>query len=388
MSKNLKKDDENYVWTNSDVKLVFKDISFQAQDEYAYVKSVDDIMYLYYTVEIYVLKEKEENDEVIHYWDLLIRKNTYDFPNIINLQRILHYYLEDKIPEEECNIVHFYYGNEIIEDRVGYQHFMNTDGFLSDDYYQVERMIIKEDLQEVERCYSIYAGASKDIQGGTTTIGVKTQVSEEELSSLYDCITCFLNSAIKRNNKEVKEELIKKAYFVDEYNRLVKTEEGKIVEIFVEGTKLDMLGVRCGDLYSEDFFSKTYHNVTIKKIDKNEITITGGYCNHRNEDYNKSNKTVSLPITNIIFAFSACSDEILKMNEEDIAEDFKNILTQEELHEIKTETLKNSYARWHDVIVDRYIMFREEHPFEKVKEQHQKNVETAIKTVLKLLKKK
>lgn len=390
MSKySYKKVNGKYIWTSPEMKLIFKDISFQAHDEYGYVKSIDDILYLYYIVEIYVKKEKYENGKCIHYWDLVTKRQTHDFPNLLGLHEILHCYLENNIPEEECRLIHFYNCNKIIKNRIAYKHSMDTDGFFSDDYYQVERMIIKENNKEIKRYYSLYVGGASDIQGGNTTIGVKTPVLESGLRSLYACITDFLNDAIKKNNEETRKKLLKKPYYVDSQNRLIKTENGKIKEMLIENTKLDMLEVYCGDLTSEDFYSQTYNHVTISKINKDEITIMGGYCNHRNQEYNELPiRQISLPISNLIFTFHACCDEILKMNEEEIAEDFKNLLTDKELNEIKSKTLKESYSNWYDVIVDRYIVYRDEHPFKQVKEEHRKNVEVAIRTILKILKKK
>ncbi|MCM1326790.1 MAG: hypothetical protein NC094_08090 [Bacteroidales bacterium] len=74
------------------------------------------------------------------------------------------------------------------------------------------------------------------------------------------------------------------------------------------------------------------------------------------------------------------------MDEQGIAENLKTVLTLEELAEIKNSDVEEIYQKWYEVIVDRYIIFSEKHPFRKVKKDEHKNAMEAVRTVIKMLK--
>ena len=78
---------KKYIWENEEVKIEFSNGSFQGFDEYAYVKSTKDIMYLYYTMAIY----KRINNG----WKMIGITNTHDFPHILDFITIAKFMLNE-----------------------------------------------------------------------------------------------------------------------------------------------------------------------------------------------------------------------------------------------------------------------------------------------------
>lgn len=385
----FRKENGTYTWIGPELKLVFSNLSFQANDEYGFLESVNGILYLYYTIEIYAKQYSYDDEgEEIYSWRFISKKNTYDFPTITELQYILKQYLENKVSIDECRLIHYYHCGEIMKDRIGYIHSMDTGSSFYDDCYQIERIIDKEHNREISRNYYLYAGCSIDPQGGGASVGIKTRISEGGLRCLYQCITEFLNEGIQKHNNINRETLSKAEYSIDKNNRLLKIENGKITQLFLEGEEIDSVCIYVGDLNSENFHSESYNNVILSKFNKNEVTIKNGYCKHGNENYNnlKENRMISFPTKNIIYVFTKIEEPILSLNEENIAEDFRKVLTEEELNQIKISTLEEMYQKWYEVIVNRYIIFRDEHHFKSIKEDKIENKKEAINTILKLLK--
>lgn len=385
----FKKSKGKYIWQSPELKLVFSDMTFQAHDDYGYVSSTEDFLYLYYTVEIYVLhRDYDKNGKTTRHWKLVTAKSTYDFPSITILQWILQQYVNNKIPEEDCGVIHYYDDGEIREDRIGYVYSMDTDSWFCEDYYQVERLIIKEHDKEIGREYSLYAGSSIDFHGGSPSIGVKATISESGIQCLLTCVTEFLNDGIDDHNKAIREFLSDETYSVDTAGRIVKTENGKVTEMFLKNDIVSSIYVYCGDLNSDSFYSDTYHHVKISDITKNGITITGGYCERLSKDYNEEdveNRKLFVSCKNIFHIFSDITEQVLALDEQGIADEFRTVLTQEELAEMKNSDVEEMYQKWYEVIVDRYIIFRDEHPFRKIKKDDRKNAMEAVRTVIKIL---
>lgn len=385
----FKKSKGKYIWQGPELKLVFSSMTFQAFDDCGYVNSTEDILYLYYTVEIYVHERGyDKNGKVTRHWKLVTSKSTYDFPAITILQQILQHYVNDDIPEEDCGVIHYYDDGEILEDRIGYVYSMDTDRWFCEDYYQVERLIIKEQDKEIRREYSLYAGTSIDFQGGSPSIGVKATISENGIQCLLTCVTEFLNDGIDAHNQAIREFLSHETYSVDTAGRIVKTENGKVTEIFVKNDVVDSVHIYCGDLNSDSFYSETYHHAKISDITENGITITGGYCQRDYDDYNEEdveNRKLFISCKNIFYIFSDITEKVLALDEQGIANEFRTVLTGDELAEIKNSDVEGMYQKWYEVIVDRYIIFRDEHPFRKIKKNAQKNAMEAVRTVIKIL---
>ncbi len=385
-----KKENGTYTWISPEMKLVFSKMSFQAHDEYGYVKNINEIMYLYYTVEVFAKKHFYDDNGRRHYrWNPIASKNASDFPTITELQYILEQYLEDKIPLEDCRLIHYYHRGEMLKNRVGYVHSMDTDGFFYDDAYNLKRIIVKENDREIQRYYSLYVGCSIDPQGGGASIGMRMDISEAGLRCLYQCIIEFLEEGIKRSNEAVRRHLSKEEYSVDDNNRLIRMEDEKITELFMEGEKIDGIIFYKGDLNSDSFYSESYNDVTLSKFTKDEITFTGGYSDHKNEEYNKlepKDRIITAPLKNIVYMCTNIEEPTLSMNEEDIANDLKKVLTKEELEEIKNSSISEMNQKWYGMIVDRYIIFRDEHHFKQLKKDERENKTEAVNTILKLLK--
>ncbi|MCM1186435.1 MAG: hypothetical protein NC251_12675 [Lachnoclostridium sp.] len=79
-------------------------------------------------------------------------------------------------------------------------------------------------------------------------------------------------------------------------------------------------------------------------------------------------------------------EQVPALDEQGITEDLKTVLTPEELAEIKSSDVEEMYQKWYAVIVDRYIMFSEKHPFRKIKKDAHKNVMEVVRTIIKMLK--
>ncbi|MCM1326323.1 MAG: hypothetical protein NC094_04230 [Bacteroidales bacterium] len=374
-----------YTWQSPDLKLVFSDISFQPHDECGYVNQTENgIMYLYYTVQVYAgYYGYDKKGSRRHKWQLITSKRTYDFPALQALQSILKAYLDDEIPEESCQ-------TEYYDCREYDIYSMETGSWFYDDYYQVERTIIKEDDRETERGYSLFAGSSMAPPGHGACVGVKVSVAEEGIRILLQCVTEFLEDAIASYNQNLRKSLEKEGYAVDGESRIIRTDNGKAVEMFVKGDIVYDISIYCGDLNSDSFYSEAYRYVKISEIHEDTITITGGYCERdKNEVYNKNeqkDRKQTIFVKNIISIWADVSDEVLALDERGIAEDLRTVLTKGEWEEIQNSDAEEMYQKWFEMIADRYIIYREEHPFQKVKKNDRDNAEEAVRTVIKLIK--
>lgn len=379
-----------FIFYTPQIKIVFSKMSYQAYDEYSYIKDENAFMHLYYNVEIFAKKYVyyEDGEETFR-WRSIASKSTFDFPSIIGLKYMLQEYLEDKVPLEDCRLVHYYHCGEIVKDRVAYVHSYGTDECLYDDAYRLERTIVHNNNYEIKREYSLYVGCALDFQGGGASVGVKMDLPELGLRCLYHCITEFIEDGIRKGNEAVREELKTRYYSVDEYDRLIRKEDGKITEIFKKNEKVWSICFYKGDLDSDNFSSEDYNDVILYDFTKDSISFYGGYNEHGNEDYNKIEKEdrrLTIPVKNIIHIFVEHEDAIFNMNEEDIANDLRTVFTKEELEEIKNSNIDAMDEKWSEMIIDRYIIFRE-HPFQKLLEDEHENHREAVKTILKLLKK-
>lgn len=372
------------------IKIVFSKMSYQAYDEYSYIKDENSFMHLYYNVEIFAKKYVYNKDgEEGFRWRSIASKYAFDFPSIIGLKYMLQEYLEDKVPLEDCRLVHYYHCGEIVKDRVAYVHSYGTDECLYDDAYRLERTIVHSNNHEIKREYSLYVGCALDCQGGGASVGVKMDIPESGLRCLYCCITEFIEDGIRKGNEAVREELKTRDYSVDEYDRLIRKEDGKITEIFKKGEKIWSICFYKGDLDSDNFSSEDYNDVILADFAKDSISFYDGYNEQGNEDYNKIEKEdrrLTIPVKNIIHIFVEHKDAIFNMNEEDIANDLRTVFTKEELEEIQNSDIDDMDEKWSEMIIDRYIIFRE-HPFQKLLEDEHENHREAVKTILKLLKK-
>lgn len=375
-----------YIWQSQDMKLVFSDASFQAFDDCAYVKDVNNILYLYYDVDIYSHSYiYNKNGKECKNWNKVASVKTYDFPTILQLQSMLNKMLNEEIALEDCRKINYYAHNEF--DSIGYEYICRTEGFFCDDHYQITRILRKKEGISDNISYMFYAGASIDSQGSISSIGMTTYSTEEGMKKLLECVNTFIKDTIDKHNENVREynkENIN-TYMKFGENRMLCTKKGDEA-IFTINEKLNSITTIENDLDSNDFYSEKYKNVQIKSIDEDGIVICNGYLCKGDENFIKDiEKNVKISYKKIISVYNEIDDTVLHYNEMQIIEDFiNNILTDFELEEFEKNDLKYLYDKWGNIIIDRYWMFRTEHNFETfIKEKDmEENVHNAIEFIL------
>ena len=391
------KDGDSFIWENHDLKLVFSNSSFQAHDDFGYTKSIKDIMYLYYNVAIYKDKISYDfDDEECHSWEKLTEQSVYDFPTIEQLQFILNKMLNEEIKEEDCRKITYYMPSKegyIPSGSVGYEFTMESEGFVTEDYYKITRVLKKDKEGKIEDIdYSLFVGTNFG-SNPTASVGVNyTKLTEKDLKALYKCVNRFIENAIEEHNKhlfETHKEAIES--FSLRSGMLFEINNDKILNIYEVGQICDIY-MADNDITNKDMHSIEYHNVKIEEIKNDSIIVSGGYKQKEYEIENYEGKE-EIPFSRMLDVFSYISENVntehrLKFSEEEIISDFYSILDDEAKKEFANKDIDFLFRKWVDAICDRSWMCREEHNFkEYVKDEgNHENVLFIIKNIVHKLK--
>ena len=84
------------VWKNGELKIVFSEPSIQAHGGVVFAESARDILYYYYTVEVF--KKVKSN------WKKEFDVSTYDFPALLAAVKIIECILEDDFTDESWQV--------------------------------------------------------------------------------------------------------------------------------------------------------------------------------------------------------------------------------------------------------------------------------------------
>ena len=389
----FKKKNGKFIWKNKSAKIVFKKLSFQASDDYAYVENTNQIMYMYYTVDIYQKKVKYYQKKGIEckFWDKISSAHAYDFPCLEQLRLYLEKVLGD-IPLEECRKIQYYHNGELLDDIIGYEWKGTSEGFACDDYYEVEKTIVLEEGENKKEDFSLYFGSPTQLCGegsSFTYSGIKLDyVTREGIELLLRCINEFFEHGIKKHNKKIKERNLQSMNsFYVMWNKLYQNEDGHLDSIYVENEKVDEIISLVGNIEGTDYHSIEYKDTIIAKITPEYLLLKGGYTiddNHNTEQIEEM-----CILTNTILFIMDKDNGRIKFNEDEIANDFIKYLSETEINEMKAVTWNGIYNKWKEVLIQRYWMCCDVKERFKTKVEdkgHNENAYDAAKEVSRVLK--
>jgi hypothetical protein len=416
MNFKYKNKNGEFIWKNNTIKIVFSNPTFQAINEYICVKSMSEILYYYYTVSIY-----RRNDKYNEYgiknkekWKLVARRSTYDFPCIEQLVEILEDILKKDIKLKECQKLTYYCrgndGKYEPSGNVGYEYRRRTEGFACDDFYEITKTLIRDedksfkdgDLSpygkpmyhdEDREKFSIYIGCSYDSQGDINSEGVRQdKLTREDLEKLLKCVNDFIDYSISIHNESVfkSNEIENQSYEIKEN----KIYQYKIEDDKINKNKIDSLyyvGMLCSNIVvlkngenPEEAKSIDFYNTTIDSIENDGFTVIGGNYKEDNDEYIQIENPIKINLNEVIYIFDDVNDKQLSYNEDEIAEDFVDILTQNEKDEFKEKTNQELFSKWCEAIINKTWVCRDEHHLEKrvKKDKNHNNVKEAVKVII------
>lgn len=171
-----------------------------------YIKSVDEIMYYYYSINIFLDEEDEDgNGNKVVKRRNIFSSDAYDFPKVQNLAPAIDY-----IVKEDCPIVLEDYRNDGFHRLIKYNQ-LELDDMNVEYFYRIERYdySVKQSCEEEYKHWTKY----------------KVTISEGFLNSGWSDKKCYGSSIYLDNlNKEELLQLRDVAndfvqYSIDEYNR-------------------------------------------------------------------------------------------------------------------------------------------------------------------------
>lgn len=324
-------------WESDFMVLEFSEPSIQGISSFIKLESEKDIMYYYYTVKIFKkVAEWTDNDEEIIKWKLVAKRHTHDFPNLLDLKYIIEYQLEDDTTINGQKL-------EYRDGDTRYQKIMSTTGFACDDFYEIKK-IVESDGKDFG--YTVYVGTTFDRQGDLNSVGIRTPyVDRNDIHQLLNCVSAFVKYSIDEENK-----------IIDSYISAYEVKNNKIYEYGIDENGVNKNKIEnihtIGDILDIDIVINnkeySYYKVVISEISNEQITLNNG-------DTIKPNS--------IVFISNNPTDEMVHYKETEIAQDFINVLSDEEKQEFinyNTETLMNKYKM---AIIDRTAMCMDEHQF-------------------------
>ena len=160
-------ENNKHIWSNDSIKLVFSNPSIQAHDDYSFVENINDILYYYYTIEIYkkvYYRWDENRDEPVYKWSLVAKRNTHDWPCIEQLLYILEYM-------KDLDIVLNGEKHEYQSGNVKYSKHFHTEGFACDDFYEITKYVNEDGKVD---SYVVYIGCTFNTNGDLNSAGIRT----------------------------------------------------------------------------------------------------------------------------------------------------------------------------------------------------------------------
>lgn len=334
----FKKEYNKFRWESDFMALEFSNPSIQGFSEFVHLKSEEDILHYYYNVKIFkkITIDWDDNNKEIMQWELVSERSTYDFPTILQLKWILEYQLKDNTMLDGQKI-------EYIDGDVRYSKVMSTGGIACDDFYDITKIV---DSEGKDFCYIVYVGVTFDVQGDLNSTGIKTPyVYKEDIEKLLKCVVDFIQYSIDETNKKI--DAWKDAYRIKN-NKIYRYDldengiiEDSIESIYAVGDSLEITTI-----------------INNKEVDYDEAVIS-----IINEDNIVLDDGDIIALESIAFLSHIPADERLNYNEDEIAQEFKSILSDEEKEEFikcSTEFLLNKYKM---CIINRTEMCMDEHKF-------------------------
>lgn len=370
-------DKDIFIWDGDNVRVIFSDPSFQPHNEYGYVKSIKNILYNYYNIDIFKKSDSSKK------WKLVTSKRAYDFPKIIPFIEDLDVLLHKDIKSLEGLVT---VSKE--KDYIMYKANLQSADFAYDDFYNIQKTVVEENNEIVSERYSLYIGCAIDIQGSSTTEGIWIDnLNVKDVEELYNCVTSFMNYSIKKYNQRMKKYINKLLHsYKIVGNKLYQMNGEKVEQVICIGDNYDIVYIK-GSLNNNDYSSEEYYNHTITDIKENSICIESKYI--------KADKSIEIKKYEVLkdvileMFYNNMSEEKLHYGIEEIVKDWVSILNEDEKEEFRNKSIKELYKKWCNAIIARTWMCRNEHNFPKIikDKDHNKNVHAIVKEVIKEVKK-
>lgn len=332
-----KVNNRKFRWESSFMVLEFSNPSIQGFSDYIKLKDEKEIMHYYYTIKIFKKIPYWNDDEnEVTKLTLVSKRDSYDFPTISQLKWILDYQLKDN-PIIDGQKIKYESGD------IRYSKQMATEGFGCDDFYEITKSVNSKGEDED---YIVYCGTTFDIQGDLNSSGIRIQsASRKDIEELFKCVSEFIQYSLDKHNKE---NMNWKNRFEIKYNKIYeyyadynKLDKNKVESIYAIG---DILNITTVVNNKQEEYSK----VSISKIEGKNIILNNGDI---------------IDFNTIVYINNEIVEEKLKYKENKIAQDFLNILSDEEKAEFKNCSVKVLLSKYKMAIVNRTWMCIDEHEF-------------------------
>jgi hypothetical protein len=353
-------EDGRYILEGLDSKFVYSNPYIQARGDSGSINSREDILFFYYTLEIYkkvrAWSVDDDDDDVLnetYEYELVSEREMYDFPGILWFEAALDdiMKLSNKEVFQKCELAN----------NLGYVYTFTHSNieFVVEDAYE----ITKKYGYHNKVSYSLYIGNSLDWQGNLNSVGMNVSyINNEDIKVVKKWVTSFIDYALKHQTKLELERIksMKGKYF---------TKNGKLYGYLYDGEKLNKNALdevftvndeSCTldiDVYVDDgngkFHYDNYKGVTIKKINKTSIEISTGEV---------------IPLKKIVEIFDDFdTDENapknrLYYNMEQMVDDLIELFDEDEINEFREKSIEDLMDKYYMLIIDRFWLCRfEEH---------------------------
>lgn len=365
MYKHYVKNDKFY-WEDEFVRVVYSNPSTQYFNDNLPSVDVESIMHFYYTFEIYkkVVSGYNEEDGTRRYkWQKVAGKSVYEFPDIIELQFMISSLLKD------TDIENFQKDN-LSSGATLYSKRYTSRGFGYDDFYDIEKIIEKDEGEE-KTWYSLYIGCTYDGMIGFNSVGVKIPaLNEEDLLELKLLADEFIvyamdksNDVIRNRNFDFLRSLKVVGKHLYELNKDIDIKkhpvESEIDSIYAIGDRIDVSTIS----------SERDYRGTITDIEDGFIEI-----DNKRIDFN-----------DMTYIMDSVSDEKLHFGIDEIVDDFIRIANNEELSDFNLLSEEALYKKYASAVINRTWMYRNEHAFRSVdynSDLMHHDVDETVKTVI------
>ena len=378
----FRREKNKFICEGHNLRIEYSNPKIQGFNELSSIKEDNSILYYYYTIKVYkyefsryVDEDDFDNDEEIWKWKKVFERTTYDFPGILWLKNSINYILNN-VKKEDCQKIE-------LRDNYGFEYrysLSNTTFIANDDIYELSKIIHYNN----NISYILFIGGSWDMQGDMLGCGIRCPyLNEKDLLELKKCVDSFIEYSkelqTKDNLKYTK--MCNNSFFVKD-NKLYsylrdyahrKVDKKALEEVFiVEDIIVDVVE----SIFNEDgtFYTKEYKKTKIIEINKDEIKLLNN---------------ISIPISNIQAIYDDYKNcDRIYYNVNQIAKDFINIMSKDEIEEFKTKNEEFLFIKYKMLFINRYFMCLKEHKFKRIiKDDNVLNAEIYVKKVIDILKK-
>ena len=372
------RNEDRFSFESENLKVIFSEPRIQAHDEYGACRDEKDILYYYYGVEVWSKKDSNK-------WKLLFELGTYDFPEILNFKSMLEVLLEGNIN------IRNYQRADCGEGHVWYIYHLDSSP-LCEDFYTITHTILKEDGKLHHENYAVTVGKALDYSCSEVQSVSFGNLSKQDLETIYKCVKEFVDYSVEEaHNIIVERDKNGLDAFKIESGKLYEMNKNKtqVLAVYVPGDEIEEVKILNGDINSKNFKSRSICRFKIDDFTEDSIIISSGYEDIRG-DYRRITEREEIKLNVLLDLFDDVSEEKLKYNEEEIANDFIQVLSEKEQEEFETQSETFLFEKWKEAILNRTWMCREEHNLPKrVKDlgKHE-NVYASIKEIINMIKEK